>query len=364
MSAPGDGKPPLFSLEELGRPFAASLGMWSAWAEALSSLLVKRGAPAAETIFKQLAAFEPLAPQKSAPLPSEMLEELRVVLGLPVFADLPALDPAALPSAAPMMELAVVAQQYLIAIAAMWPRLIQRFQAELEELRRQGTTLDSAGRGMDLWNNVVDRTLQGSEIHRTVELHVRDPGRFPRGQDAEHLERGFMNVWTRNLSTADIDLLVDTMGNIPGEVGGAMFSLMTPFRSLAKYNPTLMEAGQDRAKLLNFLRMEKWLADRPAHSGEAARQWLKDLYQENKLVKGELMVGGRKVDPRAVRMPALNIYTETDHVIPAPASTAMHALVGTQDYTEAAVSGGHIGLFVSRNQEALRDQIVGWLEKR
>jgi hypothetical protein len=168
MSAPGDGKPPLFSMEELSRPFAASLGMWSAWAEALSSLLVKRGAPAAETVFKQLAAFEPLAPQKSAPLPSEMLEELRVVLGLPVFADVPALDPAALPSAAPMMELAAVAQQYLIAIAAMWPRLIQRFQAELEELRRKGTALDSAGREMDLWNNVVDRTLM--EFNRSMDF--------------------------------------------------------------------------------------------------------------------------------------------------------------------------------------------------
>jgi polyhydroxyalkanoate synthase len=190
------------------------------------------------------------------------------------------------------------------------------------------------------------------------------PVDFHADKDAEHLERGFMNVWTRNLSPADIDLLVDTMGNIPGEVGGAMFSLMTPFRSLAKYNLTLMEAGQDRAKLLNFLRMEKWLADRPAHSGEAARQWLKDLYQENKLVKGELMVGGRKVDLRAVTMPVLNIYTETDHVIPAPASRAMRALVGTEDYTEAAVSGGHIGLFVSRNQQALRDQIVSWLETR
>jgi polyhydroxyalkanoate synthase len=52
----------------------------------------------------------------------------------------------------------------------------------------------------------------------------------------------------------------------------------------------------DKKKLLNFLRMEKWIADRPHHPGEAAKQWLKDLYQDNKLVKGELELGGRKVD--------------------------------------------------------------------
>ena len=33
--------------------------------------------------------------------------------------------------------------------------------------------------------------------------------------------------------------------------------------------------------------MEKWLGDRPDQPGEFARQWLKDLYQDNKLVKGE-----------------------------------------------------------------------------
>jgi polyhydroxyalkanoate synthase len=180
----------------------------------------------------------------------------------------------------------------------------------------------------------------------------------------QHTGRGFMNVWTRNLSPADIDLLIDTMGNVPGEVGGAMFSLMTPFRSLAKYNLTLLEVGQDRAKLMNFLRMEKWLADRPAHTAESARQWLKDLYQQNKLANGDLVVGGRTVDLADVTMPVLNIYSETDHIIPAAASRAMRERVGTKDYTGSAVSGGHIGIFCSRSQQKLRDQIVSWLRSR
>ena len=177
-------------------------------------------------------------------------------------------------------------------------------------------------------------------------------------------DRGFMNVWTRGLNPGDIDLLIDTMGNVPGDVGGAMFSLMTPFRTLAKYNLTLLQVGQDRASLMNFLRMEKWLADRPAHTGESARQWLKDLYQGNKLAAGELVVGGRAVDLGAVTMPVLNIYSETDHIIPPPASKALRACVGARDYTEAAVSGGHIGIFCSRSQQKLQDLIVGWLAAR
>ena len=63
-------------------------------------------------------------------------------------------------------------------------------------------------------------------------------------------------------------------------------------------------------------------------------------------------------------MPVLNIFTVTDHIIPAPASKVLRDKVGSQDYTEASVPGGHIGVFVSRSQAKLGDQIVGWLEKR
>ena len=95
--------------------------------------------------------------------------------------------------------------------------------------------------------------------------------------------------------------------------------------------------------------MEKWLADRPDHTAASARQWLKELYQGNKMFTGELEVGGRRVDLGKITMPVLNLYTETDNVIPPPASVALREKVGSQDYTQDVVSGGHIGVFVSRD---------------
>ena len=90
---------------------------------------------------------------------------------------------------------------------------------------------------------------------------------------------GFLNVWTRSLDPEDIDKLVDTYGVLPGEFMSSVFSMMTPMRSLTKYNVDLIDVVDDEAKFMNFLRMEKWLADRPHHPGEAAKQWLKELYQ-------------------------------------------------------------------------------------
>jgi hypothetical protein len=38
--------------------------------------------------------------------------------------------------------------------------------------------------------------------------------------------------------------------------------------------------------------------------------------------------------------------------------------LGTKDYTAASVSGGHIGIFCSRNQQKLRTLIADWLKAR
>ena len=78
------------------------------------------------------------------------------------------------------------------------------------------------------------------------------------------LGHGFINLWTRSLAPEDIDRLIEAHGTLPGEFMGSVFSMMTPMRTM-KYNLDLLEVVDDEKKLLNFLRMEKWIADRPHH---------------------------------------------------------------------------------------------------
>ena len=111
---------------------------------------------------------------------------------------------------------------------------------------------------------------------------------------------------------------------------------MTPMRSLMKYNLDMLEVVDDEKRLLNWLRMEKWIADRPDHPGEAAKQWLKDLYQQNKLVKNELELDGKRVDLGQITMPVLNVYAKDDHIIPPATSRALGPKVGSIDYKELA----------------------------
>jgi polyhydroxyalkanoate synthase len=176
---------------------------------------------------------------------------------------------------------------------------------------------------------------------------------------------GFINLWTRSLAPEDIDRLIEANGNLPAELMSFVFSMMTPLNSLTKYNLGLLDVMDDEKKLLNFLCMEKWLADRVDHPGEAAKQWLKDLYQQNKLMKGEFELGGRRVELKNIRMPVLNVFAQADHIIPPQSSQALKECVGTQDYTELSLPGGHVGVFVSgKSQGILGKGIVDWLRTR
>ena len=188
-----------------------------------------------------------------------------------------------------------------------------------------------------------------------VDFHATSKGAPP--------HHGLIGLWARSMSHDDIDRLIEANGNLPGELMSLVFSMMTPVNSLTKYNLGLFDVMDDEKKLLNFLRMEKWLADRPDHPGEAAKQWLKDLYQDNQLVKGEFKLGGRKVDLKKITMPVLNVFAEEDHIIPPKSSQALKKHVGTRDYTELPLPGGHVGVFVSgKSQGILGKNIYGWLK--
>ena len=184
--------------------------------------------------------------------------------------------------------------------------------------------------------------------------------------DAENFwpGEGFLNSWFQHMDKDDVDLLIDTHGNLPGEMTGAVFSSLNPVSSMTKYNLTLAGMEGDEAAMLNFLRMEKWIADRPDHPGEAARQWLNELYRENRLVGGTFKVSGEVVDLSRISCPVLNIYALQDHIIPVSCSKALAKFIDGDRYEEIGFPGGHVGVFVSRKaQGVVAGGLSEWLKR-
>ena len=141
-----------------------------------------------------------------------------------------------------------------------------------------------------------------------------------------HVREGLPNLWAGcelGPQGMDVDSLVDAFGNIPGEFMNLGFLMLKPFQlGLGKYLE-MIDILDDEQKLESFLRMEKWIFDSPDQAGETYRQFMKDFYQENKLIKGEVKIGSETVDLRKLRVPVLNVYAEQDHLVPPESSIAL-----------------------------------------
>ena len=141
---------------------------------------------------------------------------------------------------------------------------------------------------------------------------------------------------------------------VPGDVLNAAYVSLLPFRLLQQKYVNLLEVGDDPAQMENFMRMEKWIFDSPAQAGAAFAQFTRWFFQENRLLRGTLEIGGRRVDLKRITQPVLNVYGKQDHLVPPSASTALEALVGSSDYLALGLDVGHIGMYVSgRSQREL-----------
>lgn len=164
--------------------------------------------------------------------------------------------------------------------------------------------------------------------------------------------------WTKDL---DVDAMVDTLGIIPADMLNAGFGSLKPTADIGKYFG-MMDLMVDESKMSNFLRMEKWKNDCPDLAGEMFRKYIKDLWRDNKLIKGEFELGGHKVNLKNLNMPFLNIYATEDNIIPNSSTTPIMKVIGSKDKEEYAFPGGHIGVFVgSKSQKELGPKVAQWV---
>ena len=114
-----------------------------------------------------------------------------------------------------------------------------------------------------------------------------------------------------------------------------------------------------------WLAMNKWVNDGPPFPGEAFKQWITEFYQQDKLVKGEISLRGRRVDLSNIEVPLLNIAGEKDHICTLPQAEATMNLVSSQDKEFFVLDAGHVGLMTGRGaKKGLWPKVSDWLSTR
>nr|WP_309865723.1 alpha/beta fold hydrolase [Bacillus sp. SLBN-46] len=139
-----------------------------------------------------------------------------------------------------------------------------------------------------------------------------------------------------------LDRFADAHGTIPSEIMHLIYRMVSP--GFASSTINLVTRAHDEKYVEKWRRMDKWTNDSASFAGAAFKQLFSDLYQENKLLKGELVIGGRNVDLKNINCPLFVFSCSRDTIILDKQSLPVMDLVSSKDKTYEVFEGGHVSL--------------------
>ena len=174
-------------------------------------------------------------------------------------------------------------------------------------------------------------------------------------------EESLLNVWT-NSEYFDVDALIDAYGNCPGSLLQSSFQMMKPVQNFYEKYTGFFDRMYDDNFLENFFAMERWGNDNIPVAGETFREFVKKLYQQNRLVSGTMTIGDTVIDLQQVTCPVLMLTADHDHLVPPSSTLAIKDLVASKEVKHMSINAGHIGLAVSsKAHKKLWPDVAMWL---
>ncbi len=228
-------------------------------------------------------------------------------------------------------------------------------------------------------DNIVDVILEREGIPKLNLMGICQGGTFCAIYTALHPEKiknlittvtptnfdtdaSLLNIWVRAINP---DELVETYGNIPGDIMNLGFLLLNPARLMIDKYVGFLENVHNKDFVENFVRMERWIFDSPDLPAETFREFITNCYKKNLLIKNELEINGKRVDLKKIDMPVLNIYARYDHLVPPAACDQFTSKIASKDKEDVCLDTGHIGIYVSsKTQKEFGPKIIRWLGER
>jgi poly[(R)-3-hydroxyalkanoate] polymerase subunit PhaC len=173
-----------------------------------------------------------------------------------------------------------------------------------------------------------------------------------------------INLWTGR-KYFDVDAFIDAHGNCPGWFLQLCFLYTKPVQNLLEKYIAFYEQMDDPRFMSSYLAMERWTNDNIPVAGETFRDFVKNLYQANQLVKREFHVGDRRVDLAQIDCPLLLLTAKNDHLVEPASTNSIKAHVASQDIKQMMIEAGHVGLVVSaKAHKTFWPEATRWLAER
>jgi polyhydroxyalkanoate synthase subunit PhaC len=157
---------------------------------------------------------------------------------------------------------------------------------------------------------------------------------------------------------------IASAGNMTPLMMQSGFVALRPTLQLSKWVGFAGNASETEARKF-FFALEGWANDNIAFPAAAYETYIRELYQENQLVRGEHWVEGKRADLARIRCPVLTIVAEKDTICPPAAATALNGAVLSPDVQTLSVPGGHVGAVVgARARDELYPRMIDWCGAR
>jgi polyhydroxyalkanoate synthase subunit PhaC len=175
---------------------------------------------------------------------------------------------------------------------------------------------------------------------------------------------GLYGLWTSD-KYLDPDRVADAFGNIPGDFIDTGNRMLKPVTNYVGTYVTMWDRIMQDKSMDTWLAMNKWVNDGIPFPGATFRQWIREFYQQNKLVKGEIHLRGRRVDLANITCSVLNIAGTKDHICTLAQAEATMRLISSADKEFFVLDAGHVGLLTGSDaKKQLWPKVREWLSVR
>jgi polyhydroxyalkanoate synthase len=120
-----------------------------------------------------------------------------------------------------------------------------------------------------------------------------------------------------------------------------------------------------------YLAVERWACDEMSMAPALFEEIVEWLYREDRFMRGNLMIGGRRAAPEFVRAPVLSVVDPNCRIVPPEAVLPFQRAVRSRETVllryggDVGVSLQHVGMLVGREaHRTLWPEIMRWLHAR
>lgn len=182
--------------------------------------------------------------------------------------------------------------------------------------------------------------------------------------DFSQQPEGSMALWLEE-ERLDVDRLVGTFGNVPGELIRFWAKLLKPVENFVSAYVRVWKVVEDDAAVKGWQAINRWVEDVIPFSGAAFRQFVLDYVRGNELIKGQHEIKGQRVDLANIRASLLNMVAQYDHLVAQSQAETIMELVSSEDKELRVIPSTHVGIMASgRAWHKLWPEVVEWLGAR